>query len=252
MRKLDYPKLVVDIQNWIANYLKSASAKGVVLGISGGIDSAVVATLCTRALGRDNVIGLMLPIDSIPEDLKDGKMIAENLNIRFYVCDLTFAYREILKALPQNFEENKLAKANIKPRLRMIMNYYIGQSLGKFLVVGTGNRTELAIGYFTKYGDGGVDFEPIGGLYKCEVRKIAKVLGVSEKIIKKPPSAGLWLGQTDEDEIGLKYDTIDEILYRIDYDLDFDGCESKDIYKVKNMITSSQHKNQMPPFYKIK
>jgi NAD+ synthase len=252
MRKLDYPKLVVDIQNWIANYLKSVSAKGVVLGISGGIDSAVVATLCKRALGKDNVIGLMLPIDSILQDLKDGKMIAENLNIRFYVRDLTSAYQEILKASPFNFEENKLAKANIKPRLRMIMNYYVGQSLDNNLVAGTGNRTELAIGYFTKYGDGGVDFEPIGGLYKCEVRKIAKMIGVPKKIINKPPSAGLWLGQTDEGEIGLKYDTIDEILYRIDYELDFDGLKSEDIHKVKNMITSTQHKKQMPPFYKVK
>jgi NAD+ synthase len=252
MRKLDYTTLTLDIQNWIADYLSSAKAKGVVLGISGGIDSAVVATLCVRALGEENVIGLALPIDSLPEDLKDGKIIAEKLRIKFFICDLTFAYKEILKASPIKFEKNKLAKANIKPRLRMIMNYFIGQSLGNFLVVGTGNRTELAIGYFTKYGDGGVDFEPIGGLYKCEVREIAKLLGISEKVINKPPSAGLWLGQTDEGEIGLKYDIIDEILYRIDYKLDFNGLNNEDINKVKKMITLTQHKISMPPIYEIK
>jgi NAD+ synthase len=148
-------------------------------------------------------------------------------------------------------EKNKLAKANTKPRLRMIMNYYIGQSFGDFLVVGTGNRTEIAIGYFTKYGDGGVDFEPIGDLYKCEVRKIAKVLELPEKIINKPPSAGLWVGQTDEGEIGLKYDIIDEILYRIDNNLDFDGLNEQDVNKVKKMVNLAQHKNKMPSIYKI-
>ena len=251
MRNLDYTSLVLDIESWIANYIISANANGVVIGISGGIDSAVVATLCVHALGKENVIGLALPIESLPEDLKDGKMIAENLQISFFICDLTFVYREILKRSPLKFEKNKLAKANIKPRLRMIMNYYIGQSLGNFLVVGTGNKTEIAIGYFTKYGDGGIDFEPIGDLYKCEVRKIAKVLELPEKIINKPPSAGLWLGQTDEGEIGLKYDIIDEILYRTDNNLAYDGLNHENVSRVKKMVNLAQHKNKMPSIYKI-
>ena len=133
----------------------------------------------------------------------------------------------------------------------MMTIYYVGQSLGKFIVAGTSNRTELAIGYFTKYGDGGVDFEPIGDLYKCEVREIAKILDIPEEIIKKPPSAGLWEGQTDEAEIGLTYDVLDEIIFRIDNNLDLDDLNKNDVKKVKEMIRSADHKITMPPLFKI-
>lgn len=149
-----------------------------------------------------------------------------------------------MKVLPPQIKSNKIAQANIKPRLRMTMLYYMGHSFGNYLVAGTGNRSELAIGYFTKYGDGGVDFEPIGALYKAEVREIARFLGIPDKIINKPPSAGLWEGQTDEDEIGLTYDLLDEIIYRIDHFLGFEGLNDKDVKKVINMIKSAEHKNK--------
>jgi NAD+ synthase len=129
--------------------------------------------------------------------------------------------------------------------------YFVGQSSGKFLVAGTGNRTELAIGYFTKYGDGGVDFEPIGGLYKCEVIEIAKLLNIPEEIIKKPPSAGLWEGQTDEGEIGLTYDVLDEIIFRIDNKLDLDDLNENNVKMVKDMMKSAHHKITIPPLFRI-
>jgi len=252
MRELDYEKLVVDIQNWIGNYVKKAKADNVVVGLSGGIDSAVTAALCTNALGKEKMIGLGLPCGSISQDLKDSKLIAKHLEIGFKVLDLTSVYNTFLECVNYKIRRDKLAIANLKPRLRMMTLYFIGQSSGNCLVVGTSNRAELAIGYFTKYGDGAADFEPIASLYKQEVRKIAGILNIPEKIINKVPSAGLWPGQTDEGEIGLSYDVIDEILYRLDYDLDFKGLKEEDIIRVREMMSAAEHKLNMPPFFDVR
>lgn len=251
MRKLDYMQTISEVQKWIKEYVSSAKVNGVVVGISGGIDSAVTTTLCVNALSKDNVIGLGLPISSLPQDLNDAEKLAKNLGIKFILIELTNVYNEIIKISSGLFESNQIARANLKPRLRMMAIYFVGQSLGKLLVAGTGNRTELAIGYFTKYGDGGVDFEPIGGLYKCEVREIAKILNIPEEIIKKPPSAGLWEGQTDEGEIGLTYDVLDEIVFRIDNKLDLNDLKKENVNKVKEMMKSAHHKITMPPFFRI-
>ena len=249
MRKLDYDVIISEIQEWIFDYCKFANVDGIVVGISGGIDSAVTSFLCTNALGNDAVIGLGLPCLSNPKDLSDAKLLASQLGIEFINFDLTSVYEEILKITANIFESNNLATANLKARLRMVTWYFAAQSKGNYLIGGTGNRTELAIGYFTKYGDGGIDFEPIGGLYKCEVREIARKLKIPESIINKPPSAGLWEGQTDEGEIGITYDVIDEILYRIDNNLDLSDLNKSDVKKVKKMIKLSQHKLKMPPVY---
>lgn len=252
MRKLDYDLIISEIQEWISDYCKTVNADGIVVGISGGVDSAVTSTLCANALGKNAVIGLGLPCLSNPKDLSDAKLLTSQLGIEFIIFDLSSVYEEILSITANNIESNNLATANLKARLRMVTWYFTAQSKGKYLIGGTGNRTELAIGYFTKYGDGGVDIEPLGGLYKCEVREIAKKLSIPENIISKPPSAGLWEGQTDEGEIGMKYDLIDEILYRIDYKLDLTDLNEDDVKKVMGMMTSSHHKLVMPPIYKIK
>jgi len=251
MRLLNYDKLASEIISWIKAYLKSANAERVVLGLSGGIDSAVTAALCVKAVGALNVLAVYLPCESGSQDLVDAKLVAKTLGIKLKIVDLTSTYHEFLKIISTKIESTDMANANLKPRLRMMTLYYIGQSVGNCLVAGTGNRAELAIGYFTKYGDGGVDFEPIGMLYKSEVRKIAKLLGLPDKIIEKPPSPGLWLGQTDEGEIGLLYDTIDKILYRIDYNLGFEGLNTSDIEKVKNMMKLAEHKLKIPPMYRV-
>lgn len=251
MRSLDYEQIIAKIQNWIKDYVTSAKVNGVVVGLSGGIDSAVTTTLCTKALGVKNVIGLGLPCSSILKDLNDAENLANKLGIKFIKIELTSVYNEFIRISSSLFESNQIAMANLKARLRMMTIYYVGQSLGKFIVAGTSNRTELAIGYFTKYGDGGVDFEPIGDLYKCEVREIAKILEIPEEIIKKSPSAGLWEGQTDEAEIGLSYDVLDEIIFRIDNNLDLDDLNKNDVKKVKEMIRSADHKITMPPLFKI-
>ncbi|MFX1592496.1 MAG: NAD+ synthase [Promethearchaeota archaeon] len=252
MRELDYKDIITEIQKWIKEYIISANVNGVVIGISGGIDSAVTTTLCVKALGKKNVIGLGLPCSSNPQDLKDTKKLVAILGINFIILDLTSVYNEFLKISTPLFESNQIAIANLKPRLRMMSIYFVGQSLGKFLVAGTSNRTEIAIGYFTKYGDSGVDFEPIGGLYKCEVREIAKILNVPLEIINKPPSAGLWEGQTDEDEIGITYKELDEIIFRIDNDLSLKALNQDNVKKVKDMMQLAQHKITMPPIFRIK
>ena len=176
MRSIDYNQIINEIQNWIKEYVDSAHVDGIVVGLSGGIDSAVTSSLCVKAIGKENIIGLGLPCSSIPQDLKDAEKMAELLGIKFIQIELTSIYDEFIKVTEPIFKPSPLAKANLKPRLRMMTNYFVGQSFGKFLVAGTSNRTELAIGYFTKYGDGGVDFEPIGGLYKCEVRDFIVLL----------------------------------------------------------------------------
>jgi len=251
MRVLDYSKLIDEIQNKIKEYVMSANAKGVVLGLSGGIDSSVTAALSVKALGKENVLGLSLPCHSIPQDLEDAKLIAKNLGITFKVLELTSTYDEIISVFKTKIKSNDRALANLKPRLRMATIYFAGQSM-EYLVIGTGNRTELAIGYFTKYGDGGVDFEPIGALYKCEVRAVARILRIPEKIINKPPSAGLWEGQIDEDEIGMTYDLLDEIIYRLDYNLDLKDLNKVEIKRVKNMMEAAKHKNNTPPTFEIR
>jgi len=251
MRSLDFDKTISKIQSWIKEFVKSVQVEGVIVGLSGGIDSAVTSTLSVNAIGKENVIGLGLPCISIPQDLDDAKMLADRLGIEFIVLDLSSVYEEFIKVTSGKIESNKIAKANVKARLRMVTWYFTAQSRGSYLIGGTGNRTELAIGYFTKYGDGGVDFEPIGGLYKCEVREIARKLNIPETIINKPPSAGLWEGQSDEGEIGMAYDVIDEILYRIDYNLDLSDLNQKDVNKVKKMMRASQHKLNIPPAYEI-
>jgi NAD+ synthase len=251
MRDLDIEKLSINIQKWISEYLKNANAQKLVLGLSGGIDSAVTAALCARALGEKKIYGLIMPCQSLSSDIKDAMMIAEDLCINYEIIDLNPVYKLFLKTVALKSDSNKIAESNLKPRLRMVTLYYFSQSIGNCFVVGTGNRAEIALGYFTKYGDGGVDFEPLGNLYKSEVRALAKVVRIPAKIIKKPPSAGLWPGQTDEGEIGLSYDIIDEILYRIDNGLDFDGLKAKNVEKVRKLMRKAEHKLKMPPAYEV-
>lgn len=252
MRKINIDKTIQEIQNWIRDYVKNANADGVIVCVSGGVDSAVILTLCVKALGKEKITALILPCQSQPQDEIDAKLVLDMFEVKHYRFDLTPIYLEFLKVTEKEIKGNMLSNANIKPRLRMITAYFIGQSLENHLVVGTGNRTEDAIGYFTKYGDGGVDFLPIGDLYKCEVRKLAKKLKIPETIVNKPPSAGLWKGQTDEGEIGLTYDDLDEIIYRIDHNKDLTDINQDKLVKVQKMMKSSEHKIKEIPKLIIK
>ncbi|MHC1567401.1 MAG: NAD+ synthase [Candidatus Syntropharchaeia archaeon] len=233
------------VVEWIRNKVEDAGAKGVVVGMSGGLDSSVVAVLCKKAT---NVLGLIMPCFTNPEDIEDAKSVANLFEIPTRVVDLTPVFEKLFFQLEgrEYTGERDLASANVKPRLRMTTLYYFANKMN-YLVAGTGNKSELSIGYFTKYGDGGVDILPIGHLLKTEVRELAKKLGIPEKIIKKIPSAGLWEGQTDEGEIGMSYESLDRILSSIN-----SIKEGKEVERVKEMIKKAKHKRKPPEIFEPK
>ncbi len=224
------------IVNWLKKELRSSGAAGYVLGLSGGLDSAVCAGLIKKATA--NVLGLILPIESDPEDINDAKELASSFDLTYQYIDLTSVYRDLIKILPVG---EQVAQGNIKARLRMVILYYYA-NINNYLVCGTGNKTELLLGYFTKYGDGASDVLPLGDLYKYQVREMASVMGISDRIKNKVPTAGLWPGQSDEAEIGYSYCEIDSTLEQIaQYQIHGD-CANK----LQQMITRSEHKRQPP------
>ena len=196
--------------DFIENYVKEAGTKGAVIGISGGIDSAVVAALAVKALGNKRVLGLILPCESNEEDMKDAINFTKKLGIDYKVIDLTNTYKEFLRDNKENNQCN-LSFCNIKPRLRMTTLYFQA-SLYNYLVLGTSNRSELVTGYLTKYGDGGVDIEPIADLLKNEVYQMAYLLDIPKEIIEKKPTADLMPNQTDEGEMGFTYEELDRFI----------------------------------------
>jgi len=247
------------ISSWIKGKVDAASCKGVVFGLSGGIDSAVVAALCRKSMAKDVVLGVIMPCESQEEDKEDAFLVASKLDLNTNVYHLNNAFQDIIGVEEHSNPTFKLASANLKARLRMATLYYIANQ-HSYLVVGTGNKTEIMVGYFSKYGDSGVDIEPIGDIYKTEVFKMAKELGLPEKIINKAPSAGLWKGQTDEGEMGITYKELDKILMAIDDKFNKEPfktyCQKENITietlnKVWSMIIKSEHKRKMPPIYPI-
>jgi len=233
----------VRLAEWLREKAKDAGAQGFVLGLSGGVDSSVVAALARLAAG-DSVLGVIMPCNSSESDEEHARLISKRFGIVTEYVDLSRAYGVLKQSLPPG---SRIAEANLKPRLRMLTLYYFA-NLNNYLVLGTGNKTELMLGYFTKYGDGGVDLLPIAGLYKHQVRELARDLLVPEPIISKPPSAGLWEGQTDEGEIGLSYDDMDRILMALEKGgtKDVDGSK---LAKVKAMMERSRHKKRMPEIF---
>jgi NAD+ synthase len=203
--------------NWLREKVTEAKTKGLVVGISGGVDSSVVAGLCRRAF-PDNCIGVVMPSYSNPEDKEDALWIAKVLSLRTIEVNLGDAHTQIIGQVKKDLESQgcklegeKISRGNLKARLRMSTLYSVANALN-YMVVGTDNAPESYTGYFTKYGDGGVDLLPISSLTKSEVRAWARVLGLPKRIATRVPTAGLWPGQTDESEMGLTYDQIDRYL----------------------------------------
>jgi NAD+ synthase len=224
------------IVSWIKKQLRESGAKGIVMGLSGGVDSSAVAALSKEAAGKTKVLGLFMPCHSQPQDLADAKLVAKKLGIKTRYVDLTKIYDNLIRILPKG---SGLARANLKPRLRMTVLYYYANLLN-YLVCGTGNKSELMVGYFTKHGDGATDILPIGNLLKRDVRRLAQELEIPAHIITKPPTAGLWLGQTDEGEMGLTYNELDDIL-------EHKKVKARlKVERVKRMVKRSEHKRQGP------
>lgn len=225
--------------DWLKEKAGRAGAKGAVVGMSGGIDSSVVAVLCKRAF-PDSVLGLLIPCHSISEDMEHAHSVAKEFGIPTETVDIDAVYNALVSALPADGNPNsRLAESNLKPRLRMAAMYSFANRLN-YLVVGSSNRCELSIGYFTKYGDGGVDVMPLGNLVKSQVRDLARDFGIPQEITDKPPSAGLWVGQTDEQEMGLTYDQIDAYLTT--------GRAPEAVRrKIEERIARNAHKRATPP-----
>jgi len=246
MSRFDPGATALSLGNWVAGQVSQAGVRGAMINVSGGLDSAVVVALCARALpGR--TAGLVLPCYSLPEDVADAREVAACFGIPLELIDLGPVYDLLTGACHRSFTRftgeatppPAGVTANVKARLRMVTLYYFANRFN-YLAVGTGNQSEITVGYFTKYGDGGVDIQPIGGLVKEEVRMLARHLGVPQGIIDKPPSAGLWPGQTDEGELGLTYAELDTYIRSGEA-----PAEVK--LRIENLKARSAHKRAVPP-----
>ncbi len=224
---------------WLKKNVRNACAQGVVIGLSGGLDSCVTAALAKDALGKSRVLGLFLPCHSHKQDLVDAKLFARKFGIRTKVIDLSGIYDALIKILPS---ADRMTQANLRPRLRMMVLYYFARKYG-YLVCGTSNKSELMSGYFTKFGDGASDILPLGDLLKTQVRQLAGELNIPKSILEKPPTAGLWPGQTDEGELGLTYDELDDILARKEKGKKQVLSAAK-VKRVEKLIKISEHKRQ--------
>ena len=234
--------IINQCEQWLYEKVEEAHASGIVLGLSGGIDSSVLAALGCEALGREKVLGIIMPCHSIDEDEQDAKLLIEALDLNFIRVDLTGVFDLMLKSV--GGELNSLTKSNMKARLRMVTLYAVAQSKN-FLVCGTSNKSEYETGYFTKFGDSGVDLMPLANFLKREIREIAKILNVPEKIITKAPSAGLYEGQTDEGDMGFSYDVLDEYLTTGKID------DEKARERIDVMRRRSEHKRKPIPIFKF-
>ncbi|MDK2927074.1 MAG: synthase [Bacillota bacterium] len=233
-------ELINRLTGWIRERVTEAGAEGAVVGLSGGIDSAVVVGLAKRAF-PEAVLGVIMPCHSLPRDAEHARLVAAAFSVPVREVVLDTAYDTLLARLKtaEAGEPKALALANIKPRLRMVTLYYLATQ-HNYLVLGTGNKSELTVGYFTKYGDAGVDLLPLGNLVKQEVREVARHLGVPEEIIRKAPSAGLWEGQTDESELGFSYAELDH------YIRTGEG-RPEVVARIRTMQQRSEHKRRLPP-----
>ena len=249
--EIDLEKTKSDIVEFIKSKVKQANSDGIAIGLSGGIDSTLVAYLACEALGCENVFGIIMPSKTTPaEDRIHGIQVAQHLGMDYEEIAIDSILDEFLSVT--QLDSNDLAIGNLKARIRMSTLYYYA-NFKNYLVIGTGNKSEILIGYFTKHGDGACDMEPIGDLYKTEVFKLSEHLSISEEILNKPPRAGLWANQTDEDEIGMGYDLLDQILYlytenneknteiaeKLDISVD-------DVDMIIGKIIRSEHKSKVP------
>jgi len=240
--------------SFIRETVEAAGAEGATLGLSGGIDSTTTAYLAVEALGTDGLHGLVMPSEvNDPEVMSDAERVAMDLGIEYDVIEIQPIAERFFEAVPEA-TDSKMATGNVYVRTRAVLNYFVANAENR-VVLGTGNRAEAMTGYFTKYGDQAVDCNPIGGLYKQQVRQLAAHIGVPHDLVMQTPTAGMWTGQTDEDEMGVGYDTVDAILaLHIDGPLStaatvraLDGVDQAAIERIEELVDGSEHKRSMPP-----
>ncbi|HID17786.1 TPA: NAD+ synthase [Candidatus Bathyarchaeota archaeon] len=254
--KLDFEAAIREITSFIKRVVEEAGSKGVVLGLSGGVDSSVVAALCAKALGGERCLGVIMPAGFTPkEDVEDAERLARSLGIRTARADIDTVSDAFFKTLKVDLKDPrcKIPAANLRARIRMAILYYYA-NLNNLLVAGTGDKSERLIGYFTKYGDGGVDFAPIAHLYKAQVRELGKHLGLPEKVVNKPSSPQLYPGHKATDEIPTDYGLLDQILVGL-FNLKLPprkvseqtGAPLKTVLEVLSRFNATKHKRALPP-----
>jgi len=250
------PHAVETIHQFLRAHALGEGADGIVVGLSGGIDSALVARLARDALGPAHVLGLLLPDAALPESLvRETVEYATSLGIEHRTVPIESvesAYRTLVPEL-----DDKVSLGNVKARIRMTIEYAVARERRR-LVAGTGNKSELLLGYFTKYGDGGVDLLPIGDLYKTDVRALAAELALPDAVRERPPTAGLWEGQTDEGELGIAYADLDQILYGLEQlrspeeIAGLTGLAIERVRSVEERVLKFRHKRRLPPIPKVR
>jgi NAD+ synthase len=249
---LDWTDTKTKIVRFIGDYAEKCHSKGVVVGMSGGIDSSTVAALSALALGEKKVLGLMLPENETysEDDVHHAKLVARKFGIETRKCDITPVLGAFYRSIPAFDPSEKLCKGNVKARTRMIYIYYYANKLGR-IVCGSSDKSETMMGYFTKWGDVAADIMPIMDLYKTQVKKLADHIGVPKEIIEKPPTPALWPGQTAEGELGLKYDILDLILCGLEYFMKEGeiaeqlNIDEKVVCMVKQRWLCAEHKRRM-------
>lgn len=249
--KIDASMASSKVRRFVASYLKSSRAAGLVIGLSGGLDSAVALHLCTKAVGSKKVFGVVLPTEATPDnDVSDAIEHAKSLGVECKVMPIDPLLEIYAKLLP---EADQKARGNLTARIRMNILYYFAAHRNS-LVIGTSDKSEIWIGYFTKWGDGGSDLMPLAGLYKTQVRELASFLGVPRSIVAKKSSPRLWPGQLAEEELGMDYDAIDPILHcLVDKKMKPRDAAKRysfalnNVRKVELMIKKSAHKRALPP-----
>lgn len=257
---INHKNTVDIISGFIKDVIDESQLNGLVVGLSGGIDSSVATYIAAHAVSRNKILGLIMPSETTStEDVEDALAVAEVLGIQKKIIDINTITQEFTAlTIPSASEDLKqLAQANLKARVRMMILYYHANALNR-LVLGTGNKSELLVGYFTKYGDGGVDILPLGDLYKTDVQKVAIHLNLPFNILNKPPTAGLWYGQTDEEELGITYELLDKVLYLLgeeklqpDQVVDKLDMPIEEVLRIKSLMRSAAHKLSPPPIPQI-
>jgi NAD+ synthase len=241
------------IKRFIRTYVENSGAKGIVLGMSGGIDSNTIAALSALAIGGDKVLGLMLPEKETytPKDVEDAQKVADKFGIQTQLCEITPALEGVYKSIPVFDPADRLCKGNIKARTRMVYIYYHANKLNK-IVCGSSDKSETMMGYFTKWGDVAADIAPIMDLYKTQVRKLAEHIGIPTDLAMKPSTPALWPNQSAEGELGIKYEVLDLILFGIERFMSIKeiaeqlNLEEAEVEKIKARWLSVEHKRRMP------
>lgn len=241
------------IKEFIRDKVQKTGSEGIILGLSGGLDSAVVLKLCIESLPKSSIHCLIMPEETTPQvDMEDAKSLADDWGVTWDEIRID----DMVNSFPLS-RDGKLAEGNLKARIRMCLEYYFANLENK-LVVGTGNKSELLLGYTTKYGDSASDFLPIGDIYKTDLRSFAAYIGVPDKIIQKTPRAGLWEGQTDEGELGYSYQELDGVLKGLESLASVEeiaartGMQVKHVEDISERVFRNAHKRKFPPVLKLR